>query len=240
MISFIIPAHNEEELLERTLTSLREAAVPLARAFEIIVVNDASTDATSAVATAHGATVVNVSLRQIGMVRNAGAKAANGDVFVFVDADTIVLPQTLRAALAALDEGAIGGGAVVVFDGLNGLWERTLVGVWNRISRWMRWAAGCFVFVRRDAFEAVGGFDANYFIGEEIILSAALKRRGRFIVLPQSVLTSARKTHLYGKFETLWVALRLMVLGKKAWRRREGLDMWYRRRDSSQRLTPRE
>ena len=235
MISFIIPAHNEVELLGRTLTSLREAAAPLARPFEIIVVNDASTDATSAVAAAHGATVVNVSLRQIGMVRNAGAKAATGDVFVFVDADTIVPPETLHAALAALDEGAIGGGAVVVFRELQSLSVRALVGLWNRISRWMRWAAGCFVFVRRDAFEAVGGFDGDYFVGEEVILSAALKRRGRFIVLPQSVLTSARKARLYGKFETLWVALRLMVLGKRAWRRREGLDMWYRRRDSSQR-----
>jgi glycosyltransferase involved in cell wall biosynthesis len=240
MISFIIPAHNEEELLGRTLTSLGEAAASLGQPFEIIVVNDASTDATNEVATAHGATVINVTLRQIGMVRNAGAKSASGDVFVFVDADTIVLPQTLRAALAALDEGAIGGGAVVVFDGLKGLWERALVGLWNRISRWMRWAAGCFVFVRRDAFETVGGFDRDYFIGEEIILSAALKRRGRFVVLPQSVVTSARKARLYGKFETLWVALRLMVLGKRAWRRREGLDMWYRRRDSSQRSAPRE
>ncbi len=240
MISFIIPAHNEEELLGRTLTSLREAAAPLARPFEIIVVNDASTDATSEVAAAHGATVINVALRQIGMVRNAGANAASGDVFVFVDADTIVCPQTLRAALAALDEGAIGGGAVVVFDGLKGLWERALVGLWNRISRWMRWAAGCFVFVRRDAFEAVGGFDADYFIGEEIILSAALKRRGRFVVLPQNVTTADRKSRLYGKFETLWLMLRLFVSGKKAWRRREGLDMWYRRRDSSQRPAPRE
>jgi len=239
MISFIIPAHNEEELLGRTLASLREAAEPLARPFEIIVVSDASTDATREVAAARGATVVDVSLRQIGMVRNAGARLASGEVFVFVDADTVVPPETLRAALAALDEGAIGGGAVVVFEELQSLSVRMLVGLWNRISRWMRWAAGCFVFVRRDAFEAVGGFDADYFVGEEIILSAALKRRGRFVVLRENVVTSGRKARLYGKFEALWVALRLMVLGKKAWRRREGLDMWYSRRDSSQRSAPR-
>jgi len=233
MISFIIPAHNEDELLGRTLTALREAAELLAHPFEIIVVNDASTDTTSAIATAHGANLVNVSLRQIGMVRNAGARAAAGDMFIFVDADTIVPPDTLRAAFHALETGAIGGGATISFDEPPGWWARMLTGVWNGISRRMRWAAGCFIFVRREAFEAVGGFDSEYFVGEEVILSAALKRRGDFVILPQGVSTSARKVRLYGKLETLGVILRLFFSGKKAWRRREGLDLWYRRKDSA-------
>jgi hypothetical protein len=59
-------------------------------------------------------------------------------------------------------------------------------------------------------------------------------------VLPQNVTTSDRKARLYGKLETLWLMLRLLVSGKKAWCRREGLDMWYRRRDSSQRSARRE
>ena len=233
MISFIVPAHNEEELLGRTLTTLRDAAERLAQPFEMIVVDDASTDSTRAVADEHGATVVNVSLRQIGMVRNAGARAAKGNILVFIDADTLVPPETIRAALSALDQGAIGGGATITFDESPGWWARTLTGMWNAISRRMRWAAGCFIFVRREAFDSVGGFDAEYFIGEEVILSAALKRVGRFVILPQYVSTSSRKVQLHGKIETLGIILRLLFSGKKAWRRREGLDLWYRRRTRS-------
>ncbi len=233
MISLIVPAHNEEELLGRTLESLRQAAQASGRSFEIIVVDDASTDSTGAVAAEHGATVVNVSLRQIGLVRNAGARAATGQILVFVDADTVVPPETIQAALLALDQGAIGGGATITFDQSPERWARTLTGVWNFISRRMRWAAGCFVFVRREAFDAIGGFDVRYFIGEEVILSAALKRIGKFVILPQRVSTSPRKVQLHGKIETLGIILRLLFSGKKAWQRREGLDLWYRRRTSS-------
>jgi hypothetical protein len=84
--------------------------------------------------------------------------------------------------------------------------------------------------VRRDAFDAVGGFDETYFVGEEIILSSALKRRGRFVILRQTVSTSARKVHLYGKLETLLMVVRMALLGQESWRRRKGLDMWYDRR----------
>ncbi len=230
MISFIVPAHNEESMLPRTLSSLRVAADELKRPYEIIVVDDDSTDATSEISLSHGATLVRVAHRQIGAVRNAGAANASGEMLVFVDADTVVPPETLRDAVAAMEDGAIGGGAGVVFDDPRGWWGRAMIGLWNAISRRMRLAAGCFVFVRRGAFEAIGGFDKNYFAGEEIILSTALKQHGRFVVLPSTVITSARKVHLYTKLETLGLMLRLLFSGKKAWQRREGLDMWYRRR----------
>ena len=73
MISFIVPAHNEERYLGRTLHSIRAAAAALERPYEIIVVDDASTDGTAAVAESHGARLVQVHLRQISAVRNAGS-----------------------------------------------------------------------------------------------------------------------------------------------------------------------
>src|SRR3954468_10770337 len=90
MISFIVPAHNEEACLGRTLQAIRESADVVAQPYEIVVVNDASTDSTAKVARNNNARVVVVNHRQIAATRNSGARAATGDRLFFVDADTII------------------------------------------------------------------------------------------------------------------------------------------------------
>lgn len=227
MISFVVPAYNEERHIGAALASIAEAMRGLDRAHEVVVVDDGSVDGTAAVAEAAGAKVVRVRLRHIAAARNAGARAAQGKVLVFLDADTELPGQTLRAALRALEEGAIGGGAVVEMDRALGRFPRQLLRLWNAISRWRRWAAGCFLFVRRESFEAVGGFDEQYFVSEEIVLSQALKRRGKFVILSQAVRTSARKTEVISTAGLLWRSLRLLAQGKRGFRKREGLDLWY-------------
>src|SRR4051794_21948944 len=126
MLSFIVPAYNEEHELPRALASIRHAAAAAQRPFEIIVVDDASTDATPEIAKAAGARVVPVHVRQIAAVRTAGARAAGGDILFFVDADTWISPGHVVNALAALDAGCVGGGARVVAEGVP-LWGRVFV-----------------------------------------------------------------------------------------------------------------
>src|SRR5262245_42148384 len=127
-LSFVIPAHNEEALLGETLCALRGAAEAVAEPFEIIVVDDGSTDRTAQVARSCGAAVVAVNLRQIAAARNAGARAARGDVLVFVDADTLVPAATLAEVVRRLRRGAVGGGARVRLDDGVPLWGRVLTG----------------------------------------------------------------------------------------------------------------
>jgi glycosyltransferase involved in cell wall biosynthesis len=110
MISFIVPAHNEEACLGRTLQAIHEAAHLIGRPYEIIVVDDASTDATAAIALLNNARVVTVNHRQIAATRNSGGRAARGEYLIFVDADTIVNPRAVAFALRAMDNGAVGGG----------------------------------------------------------------------------------------------------------------------------------
>ena len=228
LISFIVPAYNEEVMVGATVRTLRASASSLGLPYELLVVDDDSTDATADVARDSGAAVLQVKLRQIAAVRNAGARAAQGDLLVFVDADTLVPENTLRAMLDAVSGGAIGGGARVRFDahGISA-WTRRLseAGCWLLYR--FGFAGGCFLFARRSAFEAAGGFDERYFASEEIHLKLALGKLGRFAVVPAAVITSGRKLRIFTAGQILRQVLRLALRGLPAVRRRDGLDFWY-------------
>ena len=230
MISFVVPAHNEARYIQDCLRSIRAAAAPLALDYEIIVANDASSDATGGIARAEGACVIDVELRHIAAVRNAGAREARGDRLFFVDADSKLNEALLRAAMAELDRGAVGGGAAVRYDEPVPRWAEVSTGLVVRFMQAMQYAAGSFVFCRRDAFERVGGFDEAYFAGEEIALSRALKKQGRFVVLPLALVTSPRKLAGRTVWQMLGVVAKLGLRGRGALRRREHLDFWYRDR----------
>jgi glycosyltransferase involved in cell wall biosynthesis len=224
-VSIIVPAHNEERLLGATLDALSAAAPALGEPFEIVVVDDASTDRTAEIARAHGARVVAVRLRHIAAARNAGAGEAQGDVLIFVDADTIVPETVLVQAVAAVRAGAVGGGARAQMAAGHARWAEHMMSVASSFMLTMRWAAGCFVFARRDAFDRAGGFDERYYASEEIHLSRALKRQGRFILIDDAVITSGRKADAFSFTQTIWQFVRL--LNPSALKRREGLAFWY-------------
>lgn len=236
MISFIVPAYNEERLLGATLQALDAVTRALDEACEVIVVDDASTDRTAEVAREHGAQVVTVAYRQIAATRNAGARAAQGEVFIFVDADTQVHLALVRLALQALRAGAVGGGTVVRFDGAMPWHARMVVPLVVKLLQLGRLAAGCFVFCTRPAFEAVGGFDETFFAAEELQLSRALKRQGRFVILREPVTTSGRKLRTHSAREMLALLGHLTRGGLGAVKQRQGLDLWYaQRRDDAPR-----
>ena len=233
VLSFVVPAYNEEQLLGSALRAIGEAGTALGQPYEVVVVDDASTDRTAAIARAHGARVVAVAHRQISATRNAGARAACGEMLIFVDADTIVTPGVVRAAVDAMRAGAVGGGCGVRFDGHVPLHGRLLLAVLLPVYRIFRLASGSFLFCVRGAFEAVGGFDESLFAAEEAAMSRTLHRQGRFVFLDEIVMTSGRKIRAYTARELYGLLARLLLSGGKGIKRREGLDLWYgeRRRD---------
>ena len=233
MISFVVPAYNEERYLAATLESIHAAARQAGEPYEIVVANDASTDATPELAARGGARVVTVRNRQIAATRNAGARAAVGDVLIFVDGDTHVSAALVEEALAALRGGAAGGGARVRFYGEVPGWVNGFMAIFTPVYFGLgRWAAGCFIFCTRAAFEAAGGFDETTFAGEEIHFSRALKEAGRFVILRERVATSARKVEGRGFWEvmriTLGIARKAGLEGRL--KRREDAAFWYQDR----------
>jgi len=171
MISFIVPAYNEETLIGRTLESLNRAAAEIGEPYEIVVANDASTDRTAEIAESHGARVVSVNRRQIAATRNEGARESIGDQLIFVDADTVVSAEVVRAAIDAMNKGAAGGGSAVSFDGQLPRYAELAFPVMVRVFRATGLACGCFIFSTRVAFDAAGGFDEKLFASEEIAMS---------------------------------------------------------------------
>jgi glycosyltransferase involved in cell wall biosynthesis len=206
MISFIVPAHNEELWIGKCLGSIRTSMEGLAEPYEVIVVDDASTDATPRIAGQMGARILRVEHRKISAVRNAGARSAGGEVFFFVDADTQVNERAVRAALAAVRSGAAGGGCVFDFDGPEPLWARIILFFAVLAARLIRWVGGCFLFCTREAYNATGGFSESLYAGEDLAFVQALKKVGTFVVLKPKVLSSGRKLRVAGP----WEVLRLM------------------------------
>jgi glycosyltransferase involved in cell wall biosynthesis len=140
--SIVVPAYNEEGPLCTTLEALGGAMAEVRLRGEIVVCDNASTDGTAEVAHGAGARVVTEPIRQISRARNAGARAARG-----------------------------GGGTTIEMEGISSSVAVGAVALWNAVSRARRLAAGSFVFVRRDAFLAVGGFSEKVYASEEIWLS---------------------------------------------------------------------
>jgi glycosyltransferase involved in cell wall biosynthesis len=226
-LSFIVPAHNEELLIGATLASIHAAAREAAIDYELIVVDDASTDATARIAAEHSARVLHVNNRQISATRNCGAREARGQIFIFVDADTLATADAVRDVLATIQAGAVGGGCLFRFDGNLPRWARLTYPIGIRLFRLLNVVGGCFIFCTRQAFETTGGFSNNHFAAEELIFTKALKRIGKFVIPRAFVVTSGRKLRSYSGFEILWTLVKISCGGPRSYRAREGLEVWY-------------
>jgi glycosyltransferase involved in cell wall biosynthesis len=227
MISFIVPAYNEETELPSTLAAIHAAASAVSQPFEIIVVDDASTDATPEIAKQAGARIISIHRRQIAAARNAGARAANGEYLFFVDADTRINQVHITKAMIALEAGYAGGSARGVMDGIIPLWGRILLRVFCTLYFGLNLGAGAFLFTTRRNFAATGGFDEQYFAGEEVYFSLALRKLGPFKVLREPVLTSGRKLRMYPAKEIVGTLFIMILGGPRMARSRARLRLWY-------------
>jgi glycosyltransferase involved in cell wall biosynthesis len=148
-ISIVVPAFNEQKLIGATLQSIQDAAksfVSRGWETEIIVCDNNSTDCTSEIARAAGATVVFEPVNQIARARNKGASIATGEWLIFVDADSHPTAELFADVAEQFASGnCLGGGCVIRMDERHFFADR-LTSVWNWVSRLRKWSAGSFIF----------------------------------------------------------------------------------------------
>jgi glycosyltransferase involved in cell wall biosynthesis len=235
-ISVVVPAFNEEKLLARSLAEIQAAAAAFAPRhweFELVVCDNNSTDRTADIARAAGARVVFEPFNQIGRARNSGAAAATGDWLIFVDADSHPSEPLFAEVAAQISSGrCLAGGATVKLD-VERFAAGLVTGLWNITSRLQCWLAGSFIFVEKEVFHRLGGFNTELFAAEELELSQRLKKLARaenkkIVVLHRHPLrTSARKLSLYSPRELAVFFLRSVISHRRAVRSRESAYLWY-------------
>ena len=229
-LSIIIPAYNEESYLPATLDAINAARTSDT---EVIVVDNASTDATRHVAEERNATVVTELERNIGRARNAGADAASGNVLVFIDADSIVRAGTFEKIIEAMsDERCLGGSGSVEYEPID---NRIVVAwfmlLWPILGKLTKMRGGALQFCRADIFRELGGYDTSIYVGEDIDFHWRLDRHASaraghtaFIEEPK-VLTSSRRWNRMGLMRVLFFTHPITVL--TAWRVRSFWKDWY-------------
>jgi glycosyltransferase involved in cell wall biosynthesis len=199
-------------------------------AIEVVIGNNSSTDETGSIGQSRGCTVVEVPKRSIAAARNGAAHAARGSVLCFIDADSILHPQTFNEIETAMqgDRCSVGASGVRM--------ERMSLGIaltWAMMvpmTRLFGVDTGV-VFCRREDFVAVGGYRESLLAAEDVDFMWRLKRYGRkrgarFVRLPQArAITSTRKFDRHGDWHYFSLVARLMF---RAMRSRQAVrdQMW--------------
>lgn len=231
-VSAVIPAYNEEGLLPATMSALM-AALSTIEKYEIIVVDNASTDRTREIAARFGARIVDETEHNIGKVRNTGAGHATGEVIVFIDADTLVKPGIFEAIIATMtDPLCVGGSVAVEYESeLRRAWLRWFMKLWPFLGKLFNMRQGALQFARADIFRELGGYDTTIYVGEDIEfhwrLDKLAKKRGghtAFIENP-AVLTSSRRWDRMGLVRMLIVTHPITIF--LGWRIRSLWKDWY-------------
>lgn len=221
-ISVIIPTLNESSSIKEAITTLQNS-----EQVEIIVVDGGSRDNSIELAKSCGARVlstVSSKARQM----NAGAAVANGDVLLFLHADTRLPDKFDKSVLTAAAQNGFSAGAfsLGIDAELPGLRFIERVANWRSRSLQMPYGDQA-LFVSRKLFTAVGGFP-DLPIMEDFELIRRLRRKGKVIILPESVQTSPRRWLNFGIFKT-WLLNQMIIVAYYLGIPPAQLARWYRR-----------
>ena len=210
MISFVIPAFNEENYIADCITSITKDAFDgnIYIPHEIIVVDNNSTDHTAEVAREYGATVIQEPHKGTSWARQAGLEASKYDLVAFIDADCKLPSGWFNIAYETLmQDNVVAASGPHVFHELD-LNKRILVFIFYCFAKILHVACptinGANFIVRKQSLLKVGGFDTSIkFHGDDT--SAALRLSARGVIkfnLGMYVLSSARRFQAEGMFRT--------------------------------------
>ncbi len=208
-LSVIVPAYNEANYIREILISLKKQTF---EDFEIIVKDGESSDRTVEIAKKHADKIVSTKDISVSDARNQGARYADGSVLVFVDADTVLPPNMLqRIADLMENENIVGGSCRKILANKNVL-DRLVyefVNISTYLSGYLHigGAHGNCLFIRKNIFKRIGGFNPLIQIAEEQELARKAMKFGKFVfILDQCVIEHPRRIQKWGRLQlhTTW------------------------------------
>jgi glycosyltransferase involved in cell wall biosynthesis len=228
LVSIIIPAKNEEKTLPKTIKSIKKSVnVP----FELIVVDNNSTDKTSTIAKQLGAKVYKQKEPSIAKTRNLGAKKANAPLLLFIDADTKISRKLFETSFKKLKTEKIK--AVSCFSSFTKYPKLSSYGVWffNLASKIVKLGMGQFIFIKKEVFK---GFDEELYAFEDLNLINQIKSKYGYksvYINYIPVKTSPRKFE-DGHDTALFLQQMIsFMFNKNVGKNKEKLKYWYGKAD---------
>jgi rSAM/selenodomain-associated transferase 2 len=236
IISIIIPALNEAQNIERTITSAQASESSSTAAVEIIVVDGGSTDATVEIAQALGAKIISAEQGRAHQM-NGGAQAASGRILLFLHADTCLpigfdrlVYATLQQPPSPLLKTTIAGAFELKINGAARGLRLVEWGVKWR-SRWWQMPYGDqAIFLTAKTFQQVGGFPAMSLM-EDFELIYRLQKLGTIKILSAAVVTSDRRWRQKGILKTT-ILNQIIVIAYLLGVAPDRLAQWYRSQKS--------
>ncbi|MFH0711313.1 MAG: glycosyltransferase [Candidatus Aenigmatarchaeota archaeon] len=206
LISVIIPTYDEEKYLESTIRSIKNQCYD--GKYEIIVSDGGSKDGTLKIAKKYRIkTVVNG--RGISLGRNAGAEASKGGILLFIDADTIIMPNLLSEFERSFRNKNVVGVTCSIMPSKMDVTNLSHYLAYNSITNlgvktiYPRVAGTCVAYRRNEFFE-IGGFDEKINALEDLDISQRISKLGKIIFNENTLaVTSARRIERYGNFKFL-------------------------------------
>ena len=201
MLSIIIPTLNEEKYLPLLLEAIKKQNFA---DYEIIVADGGSEDKTIEIARNYGCEIIKGGLPAKG--RNEGAKIAKGDIFLFMDADNIFLPENfLKNLLEEFEKRKLDLASFPIYPHGNGF-DRFAYGAYNWLvnltQKFSAYATNS-ILVKKEIHQKIGGFDEEIKMAEDHVYAKRARKFGKFgFIKTEPVLTSTRRFEQDGRAKT--------------------------------------
>lgn len=204
MVSIVVPALNEENYLPRLLDSLDKQSLAPG---EVIVADAGSTDRTADLARDFGCLVVQGGNPACG--RNSGARQAQGEYLLFLDADVMLEKAFLHDLMVRVRERNLDVASGFITPDSGRRLDRFLLLVSNwysyLIQRLSPHGSGFYILARKSLHDEIGGFNEELFLAEDHDYLIRAARRGRFAFLTHPrVIFSVRRFEREGRWTMVW------------------------------------
>lgn len=196
-ISIVIPVLNEEKEIGNLIRFLKIHGENYIS--EIIISDGGSTDQTVKIAKDLGAVVLKAPGRGRALQMNAGAEVASSEILYFLHADSFPPPDFCLEIAEAVKKGADAGSFTLRFDTPHPALK--IYSLFTHLPITAVRFGDQSLFVKKGLFKLVRGFRENLIVMEDQQIVHDLKRKGEFVLIKKSVLTSARKYQAVGVFK---------------------------------------